>query len=82
MLKIVQLHGALSNDGWEEKIFKKLEATGILGQVFRCYTPPSTTRRYGRTISGLLDAVAVFCARQKETQAGSAHGRYSDVTSV
>ena len=38
MLKIVvNFHGALSIDGWEEeKIFKKLEATGILGQVFRC----------------------------------------------
>jgi hypothetical protein len=59
MLKIViNCHGALSNDGWEqEKIFKKLESTGILGQVFRCYTLPSTRPNDIQNNFSVLDAV-------------------------
>lgn len=59
MLKIVMnFRASLMDDGWEqEKIFKKLEATGILGQVFRCYTLPITLPDQVQSDFDLLDAV-------------------------
>jgi hypothetical protein len=59
MLKIVHnCHLTLMEDGWEqEKIFKKLEATGILGQVFRCVTLPITDPVQVQNNFGLLDAI-------------------------
>jgi hypothetical protein len=58
MLKIVQLHGALSNDGWEEKRFSRNWRRPVFwDKVFRCYTPPSTHPTDIQNNFGLLDAI-------------------------